>query len=77
MHIGDLVWFCWWKGYSPPSFPAPDLTRKAALILEEYESLDTVGDLWYDIYIFQDTRRLIVDQTKLEPMVRQGSDNEV
>jgi len=47
---------------------SPDLIRKAAVIVEEYITLDNDDEIWYDIYIFEDTRRLLVDKTKIELM---------
>lgn len=47
---------------------SPDLIRKAAVIVEEYITLDNDDEVWYDIYIFEDTRRLLVDKTKIELM---------
>jgi hypothetical protein len=69
MRAGDLVWFCWWKGYTSPYVSGtPDLIRKAAVIVEEYITLDNDDEVWYDIYIFEDTRRLLVDTSKIELM---------
>tara|TARA_R100000808_G_C2154915_1_gene166416 strand:+ start:1340 stop:1564 length:225 start_codon:yes stop_codon:yes gene_type:complete len=71
MNIGDIVWFCWWKGPYPNKSGMPDLIRKAALILGEYESLDDTEELWYEIYIFEENRRILVDKVKLEKVVKQ------
>jgi|TARA_R110000824_G_scaffold91318_3_gene222295 hypothetical protein len=70
MEIGQLVWFCWWKGHFPNADGQSDLIRKAALILGEYEAVDNTEDMWYDIYVFEDNRRLIVDEVKLEKINR-------
>ena len=47
---------------------SPDLIRKAAVIVDEYITLDNDVEVWYDIYIFEDTRRFLVDKTKIELM---------
>ena len=73
MNTGELVWFCWWKGHYPHAGEDLALVRKPALILGEYEALDNSQDLWYDIYIFEDNRRLIVDRIKLEPVKGGGT----
>ena len=44
------------------------MIRKAGVIVEEYITLDKAGDTWYDIYIFEDARRLLVETNKLELM---------
>jgi hypothetical protein len=74
MNTGELVWFCWWKGHYPHAGVGLDLVRKPALILGEYEGLDNSIELWYDIYIFEDNRRIIVDKIKLEPIKEKKKD---
>ena len=68
MRAGDLIWFCWWKGYTNIITGGPDFIRNAGVIVEEYITLDKAGDTWYDIYIFEDARRLLVEANKIELM---------